>query len=154
MILMIEAVFNAKENTMAEVAVTCSIFISKAFVLIIKSTENGQGDITWLKPVLVIKGKPSPEELGASILEVFRNASIEKLSSGEILEKAGYKTWEVLTRESKMVSASLNAGKVTVSPYFSGAGGEYYLVLNRDRTVDANGYEVGNAVIKSLEYCG
>ena len=131
----------------------CAVFISKRAALVVRSAEDENGEVRWLKPVISIKGRPTAEEIGAAVLLSFNYRDTGILKPSELLHESEFKTWDELTSEASMLSVALNGTKAVVSPYFSGAGGEYYLVLNRDREVDANAFEIGNAIIKSMEYC-
>ncbi len=131
----------------------CSIFISNDRFIFTGNVEDHEGNITWTSPVIVLSGKHSAEDIGAAMLQVLKSPGPQIITPEEILSASGFKSWEKLTASSSMLSASLEKGKITVAPYFSGIDGEYCLVLNRDKVVDANEYEAGNAVLKSVEYC-
>jgi hypothetical protein len=131
----------------------CSVFILKDRGIVIRSSEDGSGNIVWQSPVTVLKGKPSAEDLGNAILDILGNRISENITSAEILKNSGFKTWDAFVPKSRLVGVSLKGEKVTATPYFTSADGEYYMVLNRDRIVDANAFETGNSVLKCLEYC-
>ena len=115
--------------------------------------ETPDGDIHWALPFKLIKRDAGALEIGAEVIGILNTPVHKTASPADILKETGFKTWEDFTAAASLISAELKGSQINIQPYFSGIDGEFCAVLNRERTAGLEPYEVGHALVKSLEYC-
>ena len=130
-----------------------TILFSGDKIIISSAVDTPDGEIKWGKPFIILKKGSSAGDIGGAVIKNLLSPIESVASPLEILKEAGFLSWNELSGKSMMLTAELKGDKIVIHPYFSAPGGEYYAVLNRDKESGIEPYELGHAVIKSLEYC-
>ena len=133
---------------------TSTILFSGGKIIISSAIDTPDGEIKWGKPFIILNRDSGAGEIGGAIIKNLMSPIESVASPAEILKETGFKSWDDFSSKNMMLSAELKGDKIVIHPYFSAPGGEYYAVLNRDKESGLEPYELGHAVIKSLEYCG
>ena len=132
---------------------TSTVLFSGDKIIISSAIDTPEGEIKWGKPFTILKKDSSAGDIGGAIISNLTSPIESVASPAEILKEAGFSSWNELSGKSMMLTAELKGNKIVIHPYFSAPGGEYFAVLNRDKESAIEPYELGHAVIKSLEYC-
>jgi hypothetical protein len=131
----------------------CSIFFLKEKILISSMVESADGEMKWGLPFKLIKRDAAVSVMGEEVINILNSPASGIAAPGDILKETGFKNWDEFASSSAMITAELKCDKIVLYPYFSGIDGEFYAVLNREKSASMEPYEVGHVLIKCLEYC-